>query len=262
MPGDSDVQHHAQSDDFAPRVVNPAGRSPVLLVCEHASAHMPAAFDNLGLGAAERESHIAWDPGAFDTARHLSTLLDAPLVHATVSRLIYDCNRPPLADSAIPERSEATLVPGNENLSDAERQRRVDLVYRPFETLLAQALDARPDLAALVTVHSFTPVYLGHKRTVEIGMLHDTDSRLADAMLAVATGYETQRNAPYGPTDGVTHTLRHHALPRGLMNVMIEIRNDLIATPEHCAQMAQKLAGWLREALEPRAADHAREAGT
>lgn len=241
---------HAPDDDFAPGLENPAGHHPILLVCEHASANMPRELRGLGLGAADLDSHIAWDPGAFATANGLSAVLDAPLVYSTVSRLVYDCNRPPEAASAMPERSEDTVVPGNVGLALSEKQARVERFYRPFEALLPKTLDARRHVAVLVTIHSFTPVYRGQERSVEIGILHDKDSRLADALLKVASGYEIARNAPYGPEDGVTHTLCRHAVPRGLLNVMIEIRNDLIATPDTCARMAETLAVWLGDALE------------
>ena len=57
------------------------------------------------------------------------------------------------------------------------------------------------------------------------------------------------RNQPYGPEDGVTHTLRFHALPLGLLNVMIEIRNDLISDRSEQVGMARRLADYLQEAL-------------
>ena len=243
------MQHRAQDNDFAPRVENPEGRQPVLLVCEHASARIPKEFQSLGLGAADLEKHIAWDPGALETAINLSRALDAPLVYSTVSRLVYDCNRPPDAESAMPVRSEDTDIPGNLHLTEDEKRRRTARFYQPFETLLSKSLNERPAVSALVTIHSFTPVFRGQSRAIEIGILHDADSRFADAVLQVASGYDIQRNAPYGPADGVTHTLRRHAVPRNLLNVMIEIRNDLIATPEQCAQMAETLADWLRRAL-------------
>jgi len=114
----------------------------------------------------------------------------------------------------------------------------------------------------LITVHSFTPVFKGVKRDVELGVLHDSDARLADAMLGLAgshTAYATGRNEPYGPEDGVTHTLRRHAVPQGLLNVMLEIRNDLLSDAESCAAMADGLAVWLMDAIE--ACNYAREAG-
>lgn len=253
------MQTHVQDNDFAPRVENPSGTSPILLVCDHASARIPAEYGNLGLAEADLTRHIAWDPGALETARIMSKLLDSPLVYSTVSRLVYDCNRPPEAPDAIPVRSEDTDVPGNQSLSAAEKQLRVDRFYRPFEAMVSETL-VRPGLSVLATVHSFTPVYRGQEREVEIGVLHDTDSRLADAILNVATGYNIQRNAPYGPADGVTTTLRRHALPRKLLNVMLEVRNDLIATPEQCAKMAETLADWLARSVEACVAAHAEDA--
>lgn len=249
MMGVTHAQNHAGKGDFAPQVENLSGRSPIVLVCEHASARIPREFDNLGLEADALDSHIAWDPGALETAQCLSKKLDAALIYTTVSRLIYDCNRPPAAESAMPKCSEATNVPGNAALTDADRQLRVERYYRPFEALLTKTLNDRSGPSVLVTVHSFTPVYRGQPRSVEIGVLHDTDSRLADALLHVASGFKIERNAPYGPKDGVMHTLRHHALPRNMLNVMVEIRNDLIATPAQCARMADCLAEWLNRAL-------------
>ncbi len=100
----------------------------------------------------------------------------------------------------------------------------------------------------MLTVHSFTPVYFGVPRAVEVGILHDADSRLADAMLSAASAdkrYIVRRNEPYGPADGVTHSLILHGISRGIPNVMIEVRNDLVAD-----QAGQEvMAGYLSELL-------------
>ncbi len=245
---------------YAPRAVNPEGAHPVLLVCEHASRAIPPEFGDLGLSTEALESHIAWDPGALTVALALSDALDASLVYASASRLIYDCNRPPKAPDAMPAKSEATVIPGNAALSEADRQARVDAYYRPFEDLLEKTVAAKAGPPVIVTIHSFTPVYLGRPRAVEIGILHDTDARLADAMLREPSRFTVERNQPYGPDDGVTHTLRRHALPGGLLNVMIEIRNDLLETPEGCVEVTECLQGWLDNALRALAPDQPREA--
>lgn len=235
-------------------VVNEAGTGRFVIVCEHASADMPAEFGDLGLEPTARLSHIAWDPGALGVAEALAGLLDAPLVAQRVSRLLYDCNRPPEAASAVPETSEVHAVPGNRGLSDRDRALRADRFYHPFRTRLASLLARR--IAAghqplLVTLHSFTPVYFGEPRTVELGILHDDDARLANALLDVAEAagrFAVRRNEPYGPRDGVTHTLREHGLANGIANVMLELRNDLIATPQAQREAAGLLASWLEEA--------------
>ena len=241
--------------DAVVEVFNASAQGGAVLICEHAANAIPAEFGDLGLDDAARVSHIAWDPGALSVARHMAKRLDAPLIAQRVSRLLYDCNRPPNAASAIAAVSEAYAVQGNANLSPQERWARIERFYVPFRETLQACLDerrARARPTALVTIHSFTPIYLGTAREVELGILHDADTRLADALLDAFRGEHdlaVRRNAPYGPEDGVTHTLREHALPRGLLNVMIEIRNDLIADEAGQRAMAGRLSRRLEQAL-------------
>lgn len=231
-------------------VLNPAGTAPVCLVCEHASAAIPAALSDLGLAPEHRLSHAAWDIGALELARALSGALDAPLLVARVSRLVYDCNRPPEAPDAIPARTETIEIPGNRALDAAARAARVAEVHDPFRAMLAERLDAFERPPALVTVHSFTPSWFGTPRAVELGILHDADDRLALGLAAQApAGIDTRLNEPYSAAQGVTHTLRAHALPRGLPNAMLEVRNDLLGTPEDIAHMSATLAEMLTRAL-------------
>lgn len=237
-------------------LINPDGSGNIILVCEHASSFIPPELNDLGLAGPVLDSHIAWDPGALAVATAMSRDLDAPLVAQRISRLVYDCNRSPDAPGAIPQRSEVHDIPGNHGISATDRQARIDRVYTPFRTALAACIDRRSAPGAtppaIVTVHSFTPVYAGVRRDLDIGILHDSDARLADAMLELAqpdTTLSTLRNEPYGPDDGVTHTLIEHAVSRGLLNVMIEIRNDLIAEAADQAAMAGRLSRWVTTAL-------------
>jgi predicted N-formylglutamate amidohydrolase len=243
-------------DDGAPVAQeNLEGAGAVILVCEHASRRLPERLGTLGLSPEALESHIAWDPGALAVSRLLADALDATLIYQRFSRLVYDCNRPPEAPGAMPALSEIYEIPGNATLSDEERRARTEAIYSPFRQALSQLVadrvaNDRPPV--IVTLHSFTPVYHGVRRDVEVGILHDSDSRLADAMLA-ATGKDapflTRRNEPYGPDDGVTHTLIEHGVKNGLQNVMIEIRNDLIATKDGQRVMAVYIGDLLGKAL-------------
>ena len=124
-------------------LVNAQGRSPYVLICEHAANRVPQELGTLGLAQAELQRHIAWDIGAEKVARLLSRLIDAPLVMQRYSRLAYDCNRPPDSPDAIPEISEMTQIPGNKNLSPADKLTRVRALYRPFHGAIADLLDAR-----------------------------------------------------------------------------------------------------------------------
>ena len=240
----------SQTEGPAAEVINPSGTAPICIVCEHASPFIPASLNRLRIAPEHLNSHAAWDIGARDLSVALSRSLDAPIVVSRVSRLVYDCNRPPEARDAMPERSEVVAVPGNSGLSQSERDARIREVYAPFRNLLATTLDSFSRPPALVTIHSFTPIWHGEKRSVELGILHDSDDRLAKAMLDAAPGdINTQLNAPYSATDGVTHTLREHAVSRGLQNVMIEVRNDLISDEEGVAYFARHLRNMLSRAL-------------
>ncbi len=242
--------------DGAPVAVeNASAGGDVLLICEHASSRLPERAGDLGLDAQALTSHIAWDPGALAVARLMAAALDATLVYQRFSRLIYDCNRPPDSPAAMPETSEIYRIPGNEDLSTAERYARTAALYVPFHDQVAAIIAERQAVGrqpVLVTMHTFTPVYFGKPRDVEVGILHDEDSRLADAMLLAAGAdgpYRIERNQPYGPADGVTHSLKLHALPNGLMNVMIEVRNDLVRDEIGQEVMADYLAGLVATAI-------------
>ena len=246
----------ASASAFFPAVVeNPGARGRIVLVCDHASNSFPAPWGDLGLTPDQKNAHIAWDIGALGLARGLSQRLDAVLVHAPVSRLIYDCNRAPDMPGAMPARSEVYDIPGNRLISAADRAARTAAIYMPFHNALHATIANRIALGlapVIVTVHSFTGLYHGQPRAVEFGVIHDADDRFACAILAAArakTDLRAELNAPYSAADDVTHTLRLQATPYGLPNAMLEIRNDLIASPDAEQRMADMLAPVLNMGL-------------
>jgi predicted N-formylglutamate amidohydrolase len=236
-------------------VVNEKGPSPVVLICEHAGRVIPKSLGSLGLSPEDLTRHIAWDIGAEAVARGLSQALDAPLVLQRYSRLAYDCNRPPESPDAMPVVSETTRIPGNENLAPEARLARIRGIYRPFHDAVSRFLDQRAAqgvASLLVTMHSFTPTYKGRRRHLDLGVLHDRDARLADLVLGLCGRLKdivVKRNEPYGPQDGVCHTLNLHGGPRGLNHVMLEIRNDLISHEAGQVQWVQRLTAILEQAV-------------
>ena len=230
-------------------VVKKGGAAPLCLVCEHASARIPPALQNLGLAAADRLSHAVWDPGAEALARRLSLTFDAPLVLSRISRLVIDCNRPPTRPDAVPHTVERITVPGNRGLTDAARAARIAEVYDPFHACVAETLEGFSAPPALVTIHSFAPVWHGERRMAEIGLLHDADPGLAKRMMCAAAGpFDVALNVPYSQADGVTHLLQQHGTARGLKCAMIEVRNDLLATESGVERVAEAIAPMLRAA--------------
>lgn len=243
--------------DHLPPVVtiNAAGASPFLLVCDHASNHIPPPYGDLGLKPHQRLMHIAWDPGALAVAIRLAERLNAPLIHSNISRLVIDCNRDHDAVDLIPVISERTEIPGNASVSQTERDLRIARYHHPFHVAIDSMIEERTQAGLetiLVTVHSFTPTYKDVVRPWPIGLIHGVEERFSHALLAALKAEDPDLNVgwnqPYSARTGVTYTLEHHGDGRGLDCTMIEIRHDEILEPAGVALWADRLARTLESA--------------
>ena len=234
-------------------VENAGGPGPAVIVCEHGGRRIPRALGTLGLAEERLVHHSMWDVGALDLARALARRLDAALLWQRYSRMVCDCNRRPDAASFIPTQGEGVPVPGNERLGAAERAARTEAVWRPFHDGLAAFLDRRGDRpTALVTIHSFTPVFHGTPRPWLAGVLFSRDRRLADPVLAALRSVHGERvgeNEPYRMSPEEDHTVPVHGEGRGLPCVEIEVRHDLLGRPEGVEEWAATLEAALRPAL-------------
>jgi predicted N-formylglutamate amidohydrolase len=224
------------ADEPAPvTVYNEHGRSPLLIVADHAGNSVPRALGRLGVPQAEYERHIAWDIGIAAVCRLLADGLDATLVQQNYSRLIIDCNRVPGSEASIPEISELTPVPGNIGLSESRKAARVREIFRPYHDRIETEFDRRRQAgrpAALIAMHSFTPVFKGVARSWHTGVLYNRDPRFAHLLMALLKcekGLVVGDNEPYSVTDASDYTIPVHGERRGLHHVAIEIRQDLIA---------------------------------
>jgi predicted N-formylglutamate amidohydrolase len=242
----------------AAKVTNRDGGGQFVIVCDHASNFVPEEYGTLGLDPAELTRHIAWDPGAQPVAQRLSAALDAPLVESCVSRLVVDCNRPLDAPDLVASLSETVEIPGNRDIDPEERRRRVELAHAPFHDLIDEVVVGRLKAGravALVSIHSFTPVYKSVERPWQIGVIHDEDIRLAAPIIAALrrlAGITIGTNQPYSPADRVYYTLERHARSRGLPCAMIEIRNDEVAVEDGQRKWADILTGILACIEAPR----------
>ena len=238
-------------------VFNEGGAAPTLLLCDHAGRRVPRALGDLGVDAAGFERHIAWDIGAAEVARRLAVRLDAPLVCSVYSRLVVDVNRRPDDPTCMPEESDGTRIPGNCNLSTALRQVRLQSVHEPYHRLVAErlAMIRAKAVPAVISVHSFTPVWKGVERPWHIGVLWNRDGRLARplmkrfAELDVVVG----DNQPYSGQDEHGYTLPRHVEKIGIPHVLLEVRQDLIDTRKGAEEWSEKLYS----ALGPLLADPA-----
>jgi predicted N-formylglutamate amidohydrolase len=209
---------------------------------------MPRALGDLGLPPSDLESHVAWDPGALGVALRLSEALDAPLVASGYSRLAIDANRPLGAESSIPEVTCGVAVPGNVGLSAERRREREEELFRPYHARIEELLarrDARGSKSVVLSVHSFTPELFGERRPWHVGLLYGRDPRLARALLVeleAERDWVVGDNQPYRVTDRGDYAIPVYGERAGRLAVLLELRQDLVATPSAQKEMADR---WL-----------------
>jgi predicted N-formylglutamate amidohydrolase len=247
-----------EADEPAPvealRLTSP---SPFVFLCDHAGRRLPRALGDLGLPAADLERHIAYDIGIWPVAQQLAAAFDAPLVAQTYSRLAIDCNRPTHVPASVPEISETTAIPGNQDLSPAQRQARIDALFRPYHDQVETLLDERAErglATMLIAMHSFTPVYMGVPRPWTLGLLYNRDARLAAPLLALMgqdSDHHIGDKLPYAVDDLTDYSLPVHGERRGLLHIGFELRQDLLGDTGAQATWV----AWLETMLR-RLADH------
>lgn len=237
-------------DDPAP-LVGRAGGSGWLVTVEHGGRAVPRALGDLGLPPGEIDRHIGWDPGALELARAMAARLDATLLAQPYSRLVIDCNRPWGAPDLAPAVADGTEVPANAGLTEADLRLRWNDIHAPFHARVAEAARAARGLLA---VHTYDPKRRsdGAVRPWPVGLLWRQANPLAEC-LARALAREPAAlplgiNAPYEIEDASDYTIPVHAEPLGLPHVLIEVRNDVLATPAAVAAMADLLT---RACLHP-----------
>ena len=246
-----------EPDEPPPFAVEHAdGASPFFLTADHAGRLLPRRLGDLGVSAAELQRHIAWDIGIAGTSRRLARKLDAFLILQTYSRLVIDCNRSPEVPSAICVLSELTEIPGNRDLTPAQRRRRIEEIFEPYHARILAELERRRAAGrptVLIAMHSFTPVFKGVARPWHIGVLYNRDPSFAHILhdLLKAEGdLVVGDNQPYFISDESDYGIPVHGEGRGIPHVELEIRQDLIAEAHGQEAWAERLARLLPKAYD------------
>jgi predicted N-formylglutamate amidohydrolase len=228
-------------------------RARWIVTCDHATNHVPqdVGGGDLGLPPEDMARHIAYDVGAKGVARALAEALDAPAIFANFSRLVIDPNRGEDDPTLLMKIYDGSIIPANRHADAVEVERRLARYHRPYHQGIAQLLAAR-EAPVIVAIHSFTRAFAGRPpRPWHVGVLYAGDTRLALPLLARLNAEPdlcVGDNEPYSghlPGD----SLDRHGVQRGLPHVLIEVRNDLIETPEAQRAWGLRLAPMLDAAL-------------
>jgi predicted N-formylglutamate amidohydrolase len=247
--GQSAIPFSLSSESMAFQPVRLIAGSPaqrLILFCDHASNAMPRDYGDLGLKRESLERHIAYDIGAEFVTQRLAALLDAGAALAGFSRLLIDPNRGEDDPTLVMRISDGAVIPGNASIGPDEIAARVEKFWRPYRRAcieLVEAALASNQIPVLLGIHSFTPSFRGDERPWSCGVLWDRDARLARPLIEKlrAEGVCVGDNEPY---DGAlkNDSMYELSTARGLPGALIEIRQDELATPEHCEVWAQRLA--------------------
>jgi predicted N-formylglutamate amidohydrolase len=235
------------------RMASQRSDSPLLFVCDHASNKLPAEYGNLGLSPDLFETHIASDIGAAEVTRTLASEFGATAIMARWSRLLIDLNRGPDDPTLVMKLSDGSIIAGNAGANVAEVKRRLESYYAPYHDAISHDIAAIGSLGripVIISIHSFTPVWKGRKRPWEIGILWDRDARLALPLIKhlERAGFNVGDNEPYSG-ELENDCLYRHGTMLGLPHVLIEIRQDLIASLSAAQALARRLKTVVERAL-------------
>jgi predicted N-formylglutamate amidohydrolase len=225
----------------------------VLFICDHGANALPEAYGTLGLPREELDRHIGYDIGAAWITRRLAALFNAPAVLSRFSRLLIDPNRGADDPTLVMQIADGAIVPGNAGIGACEIEFRRLRYWEPYRAAVSQKIEAmlkEGPPPAVVSLHTFTPVWRGRVRPWETGILWDSDPRFAKPLVEAMRkhGLKAGDNEPY---DGALagDTLNEEVTRRGLAGLLIETRNDLVNTETAANAWAGRIATILHPVL-------------
>lgn len=205
----------------------------IIITCEHAGNVVPEKYISLFAGAEEvLKSHRGWDPGAFEVANGLADQLHAPLFSMAITRLLIEMNRS-LDSAALFSEFTSALSPNEKTTLIAE-------FYSPYYHSIEEAILQSEKPTLHLSIHSFTPVFNGTSRFVDIGLLFDPASiqekefcvRVKKMLDHQLPEFKTVFNEPYkGTDDGIAEILRKKFPGSDYLGIEIELNQKFAGTP-------------------------------
>ena len=242
---------------FSPfRLIDGDRGKGIVLVADHAGRALPDEYGHLGLPETEFDRHIAYDIGVAGVTEQLAATLGVPAVMARFSRLLIDPNRGEDDPTLIRQLYDGTVIPGNYPMAAPEREKRLDLFYRPYHdavaALVASVAEETGRAPFIFSIHSFTPRMQGVARPWHAGILWDSDGRAARPLLSMLSADRSLVVGDNEPYDGALRgdTMSRHAIVNGYAHALIEIRQDLVDTDAGQRQWAERLAPMLEAVNE------------
>lgn len=212
--------------------IMPKGNSRFILTCEHASADIPQEYGTLGLSSKDLNRHIARDKGAAEVCRLLAQKLGCAAFLGKYSRLLIDLNRKTDESELIVAESDKTLISGNMNIDERERENRINCFYMPYYEAVKAEIEGvkiRGENPVLFSIHSYTPQLRGGSyRPWQAGILYHQPTAFAAHLYQDLSKFSkiVGENVPYDLRKYNTGTVVICGEESGLDYALIEIRDD------------------------------------
>jgi predicted N-formylglutamate amidohydrolase len=204
----------------------------VIITCEHATNDLPENYSWSDHDTRYfKNEHWGLDIGAYKMANALAAQLKCVFVHSLYSRLLLDTNRSIVSDTLFRKEGDGEEVELNKNMTYEEEQERIKKYFIPYYEALRE-ISLKVDFKYVLSIHSFTPLYQGEIRAMEIGILYGPDSlelatKINDGM---NIKYCSEGNKPYdgSTTMGTVKSLIYAKCPTQRHGLTYEFRNDLL----------------------------------
>ena len=210
--------------------MSPKKNKKILFIADHASNYIPSSLKNLGLRDNQLNSHIAYDLGVKELCINLSNLFNSKYIIGEYSRLIIDLNRDISDPTLIPEIVDRKIIAKNLSLSNYDKRKRISEIYNIYHCMIKKSINHN-NIMALISLHSFNPIFKKQKRNIHFGILSNRDRRLSDHVITEMKRKKLKvgDNEPY-EGNLIGDTMYKHGLKNNLHHTLIEVRNDLLST--------------------------------
>lgn len=226
---------------------DPEHLNQLVITCEHASHRVPEPLSRLDSDEPGLQAHWGWDIGAAEVCRELVRIKSCCAVLARFSRLVIDANRPTDHGELIRRRVDGHALSFNDGIDDREVQRRIDTYHEPYhlaiDALCSKRLAAQAEVV-IFSIHSFTPKLGDDVRGMELGVLFDEHDSVAGRLAGNLDdqGFNVALNQPYSGRTGLIFAAQRHGRKHGVIYLELEIRQDLLGTPDAARDVARRIA--------------------
>lgn len=205
--------------------------APLMLTCEHASLRLPEPWRWPEADLPLVGTHWSFDLGAEDLTREMAAASGATAILSRFTRLLVDPNRPLDSPTLFRDVADGNPVALNQHIDDDDRGHRI-AYYDAYHRALADLATQAPPL--LLSIHTFTPVYEGQRRQVDLGILFDSAEEEARQVLEALldTGLQVELNQPWSGRNGLMYSVESHATRNSRRALEIELRQDHATDPE------------------------------